>query len=147
MPLEQRELAPGTKLVGTHKKTTYVCEVVETEEGLRYRLEDGKIFKSPSSAGKAVMGGVSCNGWRFWSLEGTQPERAPKVERPKAPAAATKTLRQIRKLRNQKGAPEGQTVWFCSACMAAFNRPTGEEPATCNEGHPWEARDEFASTD
>ena len=85
MALEQRELAPGTKLVGTYKKTAYVCEVVATPEGeTRYRLEDGKLFKSPSSAAKAVMNGISANGWRFWSLEGTQPEKAPGVAKVKA---------------------------------------------------------------
>ena len=141
MALEQRELAPGTKLVGTYKKTAYVCEVVATPEGkTAFKLEDGKLFKSPSSAAKAVMGGISANGWRFWSLKGAQ------VESPVKPAKAkgVKMLRQIKKLPNQKGAPEGQTRWFCSGCMAAFDRPTGQEPATCTEGHPWEAEDELA---
>jgi len=40
------------------------------------------------------MGGVACNGWRFWSLQGTEPARKPKAEKPakaqpkKAPAKA-----------------------------------------------------------
>jgi len=69
MTIENRDLAPGTKLAGSYKKTTYVCEVVITAEGeTRFQLEDGRLFTSPSSAGKAVMNGVSCNGWRFWSL-------------------------------------------------------------------------------
>jgi len=94
MALEQRELAAGTKLVGTYKKTAYVCEVVTTPEGeTRYRLEDGKLFKSPSSAAKAVMGGISANGWRFWSLEGTQSEHPAKAEPPQARAKAGKGLR------------------------------------------------------
>jgi hypothetical protein len=43
--------------------------VVEGEGGkLRYRLLDGREFKSPSAAGMAVTG-KSCNGWAFWSLE------------------------------------------------------------------------------
>src|SRR5665647_2764443 len=106
MALEQRELAPGTKLVGTYKKTAYVCEVVTTPEGgTRYRLEDGTLFKSPSSAAKAVMGGISANGWRFWSLEGTQPEKAPKAEKASGRPTGRKLLRQIKKLPNQKGAP------------------------------------------
>src|SRR3546814_1952134 len=41
------------------------------------------IYKSPSAAGSAVMGGTACNGWRFWSLEGE--EAAPKERAPKAP--------------------------------------------------------------
>src|SRR5450759_2841974 len=100
MALEQRELTPGTKLVGTYKKAAYVCEVVSTPEGeTRYRLEDGKLFKSPSSAAKAVMGGISANGWRFWNLEGAQPEKAPKAE--KAKPAGRKLLRQSNKLPKQ----------------------------------------------
>ena len=74
MPIENRELAAGTRLVARYKKTDRVCEVVETAEGLRYQLDDGTEHKSPSSAGKAAMDGVSCNGWRFWSVEGTVPK-------------------------------------------------------------------------
>jgi hypothetical protein len=63
MTIENRELAPGTKLEGSHRKTSYVCEVVEIPGGgIRYQLEDGRLFSSPSSAGKAVMNGISCNG-------------------------------------------------------------------------------------
>src|SRR3989304_4276295 len=51
MPIENRNLEPGTKLVGRYKGQTYHAEVVQTEEGIRYRLGDGREFKSPSSAG------------------------------------------------------------------------------------------------
>jgi hypothetical protein len=146
MPITDRELAIGTKLVGTHKKTAYVCEVVTTPEGkTAFQLEDGRIFNSPSSAGKAVMNGVACNGWRFWSVEGTElakAEKPAKASKPKQPNGP-KRLRLIKKLRSQKDAPEGQTGWFCSACMKGFHMPTGQEPATCPEGHPWEVDDEF----
>jgi hypothetical protein len=27
--------------------------------------------------------------------------------------------------------------------MKGFNMPTGQEPAACPEGHPWEVDDEF----
>jgi len=85
MPLENRNLEAGTRLAAKHKGTTYTCEVVQTEEGLRYRLEDGREFKSPSPAGSAVMNGMACNGWRFWSLadEVTEKAKAAKKE-PKA---------------------------------------------------------------
>ena len=144
MTIENRDLAPGTKLAGSYKKTTYVCEVVITAEGeTRFQLEDGRLFTSPSSAGKAVMNGVSCNGWRFWSLAAedyataaqnslTEPQAKPKA------ATGPKPLRQIKRLPNQKGAEEGQTRWFCSGCMKGFLMPTGQEPAACPEGHPWE---------
>ncbi len=85
MPLENRNLEAGTRLAARYKGTTYTCEVVQTEEGLRYRLEDGKDFKSPSSAASAVMGGMAANGWRFWSLAEELAEKAaaPKKESPK----------------------------------------------------------------
>ncbi len=146
MPLDKQELAPGTRLVGTYKKAQRVCEVVETSEGAkRYRLEDGTLFKSPSSAAKAVMGGISANGWRFWSLEGAEPERKATADRPAKPARS-KLLRQIKKLPNQKGAAEGETKWFCSACMASFSTATGGEPEACPEGHPREVQDEFSAS-
>src|SRR5512140_2846954 len=94
MPLDNRNLEPGTVLVARYKGQDRTCEVVQTEDGLRYRLDDGSEHKSPSSAGKAAMGGVACNGWRFWSLQGTEPARKPKAEKPakttpkKAPAKA-----------------------------------------------------------
>lgn len=63
------KLGAGTVLVAGYKGAEYRAEVVHDAEGrARYRLEDGRGFKSPSSAGKAVMGGVACDGWRFWSI-------------------------------------------------------------------------------
>jgi len=103
MPIENRELAAGTRLVARYKKADRTCEVVETADGLRYRLDDGTEHRSPSSAGKAAMDGVACNGWRFWSVEGTEkPKRTvrstashePKADKPakvkKEPKTATK---------------------------------------------------------
>ncbi len=69
MPIENRNLEPGTKLVATYKKETYRAEVIAGEEGkVLYRLEDGQEFKSPSAAGTAITGNA-CNGWAFWSLD------------------------------------------------------------------------------
>ena len=74
MPIDggmRDKLEPGTVLVAKYKGAEHRAEVVIGAEGkTRYRLEDGREFKSPSSAGSAVMGGVACNGWRFWSLQG-----------------------------------------------------------------------------
>src|SRR4030043_834394 len=100
MALENRNLEAGTRLVARYKKQEHTATVVEGEGGgLRYRLEDGREFKSPSAAGSAVMGGVACNGWRFWSLAGESKPPAPKKERkatapkagpkPKKPAPTT----------------------------------------------------------
>jgi hypothetical protein len=67
--IENRDLAAGTILKVRHKGKEHTCEVVQTDDGLRYRLGNGKEFTSPSSAGREVTGGVAVNGWRFWSLE------------------------------------------------------------------------------
>src|SRR5713226_4446691 len=88
MPIENRELAAGTRLVARYKKQDRTCEVVETPDGLRYRLDDGTEHKSPSSAGKRAMDGVACNGWRFWSIAGTEkPKREPKAKAERPPTA------------------------------------------------------------
>jgi len=119
MTIEDRNLAIGTKLVARYKGKDYTAEVVETEEGLRYRLENGKEFKSPSSAGSAVMGGSACNGWRFWSLEGQEPK--PKA---KAKEAQSTDFRRI----------PGGRAW-CNGCAAAFKVEAGTTPTVCPEGH------------
>ena len=96
MPIENRTLTAGTSLVARYKKADRMCEVVQTADGLRYRLDDGTEHRSPSSAGKVAMGGVACNGWRFWSLQGTESARKTKTDKPAkakmepAPRKATK---------------------------------------------------------
>jgi hypothetical protein len=82
---EDRKVKVGTRLVAKHKGKEYRCEAVAAEEGkVRYRLADGREFTSPSSAGSAVMGGVACNGWRWWSVDGQEPAR----QAPSAPKSA-----------------------------------------------------------
>jgi hypothetical protein len=78
MSIENRKLKPGTKLVAKYKGREHRAKVVAGKEGrVRYRLADGREFRSPSSAGSAVMGGVACNGWRWWSVAGAvKPARA-----------------------------------------------------------------------
>ena len=78
MSIEDRNLKPGTVLVARYKKEEHRCTVVEGEGGkLIYRVHGGEDYSSPSAAGSAVMGGVACNGWRFWSVEGTEePKKA-----------------------------------------------------------------------
>ncbi len=69
MPIENRNLEPGSKLVASYKKETYRALMVAGEEGkVLYRLEDGREFKSPSAAGTAIPS-KACNGWRFWSVD------------------------------------------------------------------------------
>jgi len=134
MPIENRELTVGTRLVARYKKEEYWATVVEGEKGgLRYRLEDGREFKSPSAAGSAVMGRVACNGWRFWSLaeEGKAP--APKAARKAAKGTNNKGL--FERLPDQEEQPEGMARYFCSACMDGFLAPADQEPTECPQGH------------
>lgn len=145
MVIENRELPAGTKLVCKYKKRVHTCEVVETQEGKRFRLTDGRTFKSPSSAGMAVTGRVSCDGWKFWSRAGeaaTEPgEEGAPARGAKAKPTTPKTVRQISKLPNQKGVAEGQTKWFCSACQHSFLVDGKDAPEACTEGHPREVED------
>ncbi len=125
VPIEDRDLKAGTVLVARYKKQDRTCEVAQTEDGLlRYRLDDGTEHRSPSSAGKAAMGGVACNGWRFWSVQGSEParrERTPKAVKTKA----------AKKASGKKGAakkPKGKAVraasrsdsYGCGACGETF---------------------------
>jgi len=134
MPIENRDLAAGTRLVARYKKEEYWATVVEGEKGgLRYRLEDGREFKSLSSAGSAVMGGVACNGWRFWSLAEGGKAPAPKTARQPAKRRNSKGL--FERLPDQEGQPEGMARYFCSACMDGFLAPADQEPTECPQGH------------
>src|SRR5438045_1133076 len=69
MVLADRNLRPGIRLRARYKGETHSCEVFEAEKGVRFRIPDGRDFRSVSGAGTAVMGGIACNGWAFWSLE------------------------------------------------------------------------------
>jgi hypothetical protein len=131
MPIENRELAAGTRLVARYKKQDRTCEVVETADGLRYRLDDGTEHRSPSSAGKAVTGGA-CNGWVFWSVAGTEkPKREPKAkaEKPKNEPAAKKPAKTkaAKKGGKTKSAKKGKSArmasgasYGCGACGESF---------------------------
>src|SRR5829696_7839466 len=73
------KLQPGTRLWARYRGSEYGAEVIVGEdEKRRYRLEDGREFKSLSAAGGAVMDGIACNGWRFWNV--VESEGKPKVE-------------------------------------------------------------------
>jgi hypothetical protein len=79
-----------------------------------YRLEDGRQFKSPSSAASAVMGGIAANGWRFWSLEAdTAPTdaKAPtvKARKPRKPKAAAELLETAEVAESEEAAAESVT--------------------------------------
>ena len=144
MPIENRNLSPGTKLVATYKKQAHTCTVVE-QKGKTLFEYNGKTFTSPSAAGSAVMGGVYCNGWRFWSVEGTEPKAAKAKETATRTENGKKLVRQIKKVPNQKGVAEGSTKFFCSACMNGFTAEGNSVPPTCPEGHAREVEDDLAA--
>ena len=125
MNIENRNLEPGTRLAARYKDQEYSAEVVEAEDGIRYRLEDGREFTSPSSAGSAVMGGKACNGWRFWSLAGSEGASAPKS--PAKRSGKKKTSSTFERLEDGR--------YFCSACMDAFAMTDDQDPSECPQGH------------
>ena len=124
MPIENRNLPAGTRLVARYKGQEYTAEVIEVDDGLRYRLEDGREFKSPSSAGSAVTGGKACNGWRFWSLAGSEEAKPKSPPKRVGKGKASSTFELLE---------DGR--YFCSACMEAFEAPEGVEPQGCPQGH------------
>ena len=135
MAIENRKLAVGTCLSATYKKQPYLCRVErEGDSKLAFVLEDGRRFKSPSSAASAVMGGKAVNGWLFWSVAGPEPQIA---EEPggAAPKAAAKQQRRIYRLPNQKGVAPGSSRWYCNECRKSFVVATGEAPGVCPAGH------------
>jgi hypothetical protein len=93
MPIDggaRNKLEAGTVLVARYKGAEHRVEVVAGDDGkVRFRLADGREFKSPSAAGSAVMGGIACNGWRFWSPEAYAPAAPMKVTRTRKAKAAT----------------------------------------------------------
>lgn len=87
----REKLEAGTPLVARYKGVEHVAEVVKAgEDGkTRYRLADGREFKSPSAAASAVMGGQAANGWRFWSIAGAEGgQMAESTQDPEAAGAA-----------------------------------------------------------
>ena len=133
MPIENRNLEPGTVLAARYKKQDRTCEVVQTDDGLRYRLDDGTEHKSPSSAGKAAMAGVACNGWRFWTVQGTETpkrepkakpepkaERKPKAEKPAKVPAAKKATKKSAKPQAKRMRATDVPTYGCGGCGATF---------------------------
>lgn len=127
MPLENRNMEPGTVLVARYKKQDRTCEVVQTDDGLRYRLDDGTEHRSPSSAGKAAMGGVACNGWRFWSLAGdlkpakeSRPKKAKAEKQAKAPAKKKGATKKSKSKKGKSAKMASAASYGCGACGQEF---------------------------
>lgn len=152
MTIEDKGLVKaGTVLVGTYRQISHRVDVSQGEgDKLIYKLDGDKDYGSPSSASSAVMGGVASNGWRFWDIEGTEkPPKAPRVKAEKAPkepkaskAAKVKksnggveTVGIFHTVKDQAGAGEGQTLWYCDNCADGFILPAGVTPTECINGH------------
>jgi hypothetical protein len=147
MAIADRNLTAGTKLWAHYRDTVHTADVVDVEGGLRYRLADGRAFKSPSAAGTAITG-KACNGWAFWST-GEPTEKPAKVERTSGSGrtvnAVPKPERKPR-ARKEREVPRdgnGQVLpiveqvdgsFECGNCAASF--PTRDEAAAhLSEAH------------
>ena len=147
MAIENRDLEPGTKLIARYKKEEYRAEVTAADEGkVKYRLADGREFKSLSSAGTAITT-KACNGWAFWSLE-TDVADSPEPENPEGQDEAAEDAEtqdqppsgQFRRVPNQKGVGEGEVRLYCDACRSSFTSSADQPAAACPKGHyPGEA--------
>ena len=144
MAIENRNLEAGVMLIAKYKKKEFRAEVVAGEEGkVKYRLADGREFKSPSAAGTAITG-KACNGWAFWSIESdsapTEPLEPESSEGQDESSDGTETQEQptaagFRRVPNQKGVEEGQVRLYCDACQKSFTATADQQPECCPEGH------------
>ena len=115
----RNKLAAGTKLVARYKGVDYVAEVVTNGDGkTRFRLADGQEFKSPSAAGSAVMGGVACNGWRFWNVEGAATAMPTKAATPAVKPTTAPTPKAAGTGAQDAVAPKVRPQ--CSRCGKSF---------------------------
>jgi hypothetical protein len=68
----RRQPCPGEQFQKTYKGDTYTLTVVETPDGIRYRIEEysDELFTSPTTAAKwLVPDGQSINGRSFWKVD------------------------------------------------------------------------------
>jgi hypothetical protein len=154
MAISDRNLTVGTTLWARYRGELHTAEVVEDpllppgQTAIRYRLADGRSFKSPSAAGTAITE-KACNGWAFWST-GEPTQKPPKPERASGSGrtvnAVPKPERKPR-ARKEREVPRGEygTVlpiveqvdgsFECGNCAASF--PTRDEAAAhLSAAHP-----------
>jgi hypothetical protein len=111
----RKSLQSGMTLVGTYKQQQHRAEVVTGEDGkLRFRLADGREFSSPSAAGSAVMGGIACNGWRFWSIATGETPAKPARSKANPAKEATPTKTAGTRPRRAKSSSEAAQVQAAS---------------------------------
>lgn len=91
----------GAKAEARHKGNVYHATVTKVEDGdiagVKVKELPGQEFGSLSTAGKAIMGGIAANGWRFFSPEGELPaargEGKPKAAKKSAKAKTAKAAK------------------------------------------------------
>ena len=85
--IADRNVKPGEVFIAKYKGETYRLTALDGGDGkIGFSLEgDANVYQSLSKAGSAVMNGIACNGWRFWTREGDTPaaESAPPADKPK----------------------------------------------------------------
>ena len=110
MAIEDRNLEPGTKLIAKYKKEEYKAEVIAGEDGkVKYRLADGREFKSPSSAGALPITNKACNGWAFWSVEPDSNQTG--TEGPESSKEQDEGIGRIRRFRSKRRIPQGSGAY------------------------------------
>ena len=147
MPIENRNLEPGTKLIARYKKETHHALVVAGEDGkVRYTLipNNGKEYKSPSSRGTAITS-KACNGWSFWSVDTSETEEAEPttLAEPEEPTSVPvdeesgqpAPMGSFKRVPNQRGVDEGPMRLYCDTCRSSFIVPADKNPETCPLGH------------
>ena len=154
---DRNAIREGMTLTANYKGETHEVLVLADEQGRLAFEYRNQIFKSPSSAGSAIMGGIACNGWRFWTRANEVGDRpaaeAPAADEPKAkktkPSVAPekRMLKVIKRIPNQIGVPDGSTKFHCSACMKSFVAEGKSVPAACPEGHAAEQQDDTFTVD
>lgn len=89
MSIENRTLTTGDRFVATYRKERFVALYDQLEPKKPFTLDEGPRlvgdrFSTLSDAGKKIMGGIACNGWRFFNRDdGSTPAPAPKTTRAK----------------------------------------------------------------
>ncbi len=86
MPIEDRNLQAGTDLRMTYKGKEYSCQVVETDEGLRFRLEDGRVFLACPPLYKVTWGKET-----YWAADDA---RTPSTPTSVSPASSRRAGRR-----------------------------------------------------
>jgi hypothetical protein len=164
MPIENRNLEPGTKLIATYKKETYHALVVASTEGkVLYQLSpyDGREFKSPSSLGTAVTGKLDLlvggyqhyrGGWRDGHCPAATVSRRGRPRGARAgrpdPTRRSRWRSSVRGRFNREtchlrfstraqpaGHPRGRGQALLRCLPGQLHLTSGPAPETCPQGH------------